>query len=135
MRDTAAGVLLAQPFRARSTFAVAATYARSEAASSASRSGQRFAGMPTLLANSASVADEAARREPLWAQARWTRRVPVLLDAVAAATLPLGTEVRLVHPRYGMDAGVDVIVLGVRGEFGSRRVELTCTGFGPEPEE
>ena len=38
-------------------------------------------------------------------------------------------------PRYGMQAGVDVIVMGVRGEFGSRRVELTCTGFGPAPEE
>lgn len=135
VRDTPEGVLLAQPFRARSTFAVADTYARSQAASSASRSGQRFAGMPTLLANSASVAAEAARRELLWPQARWWRRVPVLLDAVSAATLPLGTEVRLVHPRYGMQAGVDVIVMGVRGEFGSRRVELTCTGFGPEPEE
>lgn len=135
VRDTPAGVLLAQPFRARSTFAIADTYARSRAANSANREGQRFPGMPTLLANSASVANEAARREPLWAEARWSRRVPVLLDAIEAATLPLGTEVRLQHPRYEMQDGVDVIVLGVRGEFGARRVELLVTGFGPEPEE
>lgn len=135
VRDTPEGVALAQQFRARTSFPVAEVYARAESGSSAARGGQRFAGMPTLLANSASVASEAARRGPLWSEARWFRRVKVLMDAIDAATLPLGTEVRVVRPRYGLDGGVDMIVAGVRGEFGARQVEVLCTGFGPEPEE
>ena len=135
VRDTAAGVALAQDYRERAAFAVGTVYARSAAAAGASRDRGQSAGMPTLLANTASTAAEAARREPLFASARWFYRIPALLDATDAATIPLGTVIELRLPRFGADAGRLLRVVGVRGEVGSRNVELTCWGAGPEIEE
>jgi hypothetical protein len=139
VRDTAEGVALAREFRSRVPFPVAAIYAEAEGAQGRGRPGMQTdeAGMPTLLANTASCEDEATRRAELWDGPRWWYRVPALLDATAAATIPLGTVIELRLPRFGLDSGRLLRVMGVRGEFGARRVELLCWGAGPEiePEE
>lgn len=87
--------------------------------------------MPTLFTTIAGTTDEATRRGTLWATAKWWYRVPVLLDALTAATLPLGSVVRLTLPRFGLGAGRLLNVIGVEGELGSRRVVLDLWGEGP----
>lgn len=131
VRDTDTGVQLSRDFRVRAPFAVADEYARSRSAGALQRAGSNEAGMPTLYSNSTGAAGEAIRRGALWAGPKWWVRVPVLLDALTAATLPLGAVVRVTLPRFGLESGRLLSVIGVKGELGRRRVELDLWGDGP----
>jgi hypothetical protein len=131
VRDTNAGVEQSRDFRFRVTFSVASDYARARAIGALQRAESALAGMPTLFTTIAGTTDEASRRGTLWAGPKWWYRVPVLLDALTAATLPLGSVVRLTLPRFGLAAGRLLNVIGVKGELGSRRVTLDLWGEGP----
>lgn len=132
VRDTAAGVELRKEYRFLASFSVHAAYARNAASWGASTSqGISSIGMPTLLSNTTSTSNEAAARAGLWAAPKWWYELPVLLDAVAAATLAGGAVVRLTLARHGLDAGRLLRVIKVRGELGSSRVELVLWGDGP----
>lgn len=142
VRDTATGVGLRKPFRTRAQFAVDDAYAARRSAAPTVRrtlrndthqtaTAEPETGMPTLLMASGHVSAEAARRAALYAGPRWWYRVRAALDASTAVTLERGSVVQLTEPRYGLDAGRLLVVIGVDGRVGDGIVDLLLWGDGP----
>lgn len=71
---------------------------------------------------------EANRVATLWRPARNFYLVQAILDATTADQLEPGQTVTLVWPRWGLDAGKNLLVIGVRSRFFSRRVDLKLWG-------
>lgn len=82
----------------------------------------------TLLQRGIDLQAEANRIATLWRPVRKFYQLTALLDASAADSLEPGQTIRLVWPRYGLDAGRNLFVVGVRSRFFSRRVDLTLWG-------
>ncbi|MEO5626920.1 MAG: hypothetical protein ABIQ70_13005 [Dokdonella sp.] len=82
----------------------------------------------TLLQDAADIQAEASRVTTLWRKTRWFYQVTVILDAAAADLLEPGQTVRLVWSRYGLSGGKNLLVVGVRSRFFSKRVDLKLWG-------
>jgi hypothetical protein len=78
-----------------------------------------------LLADLQAAANRVAT---LWRPTRNFYQLTAILEAAAADGLEPGDTVRLVWPRWGLDAGKNLLVVGVRSRFFSRRVELKLWG-------
>lgn len=70
----------------------------------------------------------ANRIATLWRPTRNFYQLTAILDATDADELEPGDTVQLVWPRWGLDAGKNLLVVGVRSRFFSRRVELKLWG-------
>mgnify|MGYP000311774915 CR=1 FL=1 len=70
----------------------------------------------------------ANRIATLWRPTRNFYQLTAILDATDADALEPGDTVQLVWPRWGLDAGKNLLVVGVRSRFFSRRVELKLWG-------
>lgn len=86
------------------------------------------AATPTLLQDAADIQAAANKRATLWRPARRFYAVSALLTAAAADALEPGQTVRLVWPKFGLSAGKNLLVVGVRSRFFSRRVDLKLWG-------
>ena len=64
----------------------------------------------------------------LWRPTRTLWQVTALLTATQADALEPGQTLRLTYPRFGLDTGRNLLVLGVRSGFFGRRVKLTLWG-------
>lgn len=82
----------------------------------------------TLLQLGADLQREANRIATLWRPARKFYSLTALLDASAADSLEPGQTVRVVWSRHGLANGRNLLVVGVRSRFFSRRVDLTLWG-------
>lgn len=83
-------------------------------------------GLP--IRTQANLQTEANRIATLWRPARNFYQLTAILDASTADNLEPGDTVRVVWPRWGLDAGKNLLVVGVRSRFFSRRVELKLWG-------
>lgn len=82
----------------------------------------------TLLQDAADIQAEANRVATLWRVKRQFYTLTALLTADRADQLEPGNVVRLVWPRYGLQSGKNLLVVGVRTRFFSRRVDLKLWG-------
>jgi hypothetical protein len=82
----------------------------------------------TMLQDANEIQTAANRLATLWRQERSFYKVSANLGAVAADALEPGQTVRLVWPRYGLQDGKNLLVVGVRSRFFSRRVDLKLWG-------
>lgn len=82
----------------------------------------------TLLQDPAFLQAMVNRLATLWRPQRFLYRVTALLTATDADALEPGQTIRLTHKRYGMAGGKNLLVLGVRSRFFSRRVDLKLWG-------
>lgn len=82
----------------------------------------------TLLQDAADIQAEANRVATLWRQPRQFFQLSAVLDASQADALEPGQTVQLVWPRYGLENGRNLLVVGVRSRFFSRRVDLKLWG-------
>jgi hypothetical protein len=82
----------------------------------------------TLLMAREDLQKEANRVATLWRPARNFYQLTALLDAATADALEPGQTVRLIWPRWGLESGKDLLVVGVRSRFFSRRVQLKLWG-------
>lgn len=82
----------------------------------------------TLLQRREHIQAEANRVATLWRPKRSIYRVAALLGATDSDSLEPGQTVRLVWPRYGLQGGKNLLVVGVRSRFFSRRVDLKLWG-------
>lgn len=85
-------------------------------------------GIPTVLSEPADADAEVARWADLYAVPRFFFQVPVLVAPSDALQLEPGQTVRLEIPRFGCDAGKNLLVVGVSGRLLSGRVDLTLWG-------
>lgn len=83
---------------------------------------------PTLLQEPDDLQAEISRVATLWREQRRFYSVACLLDAVAGDAIEPGQTVNLVWPRYGLDSGRNLLVIGVTTRFWSRVVNLTLWG-------
>lgn len=86
------------------------------------------AAQPTLLRRAADLQAEANRVATLWRPERSFYIVTALLGATQADSLEPGQTVRVIWPRWGLSGGKNLLVVGVRSRFFSRRVELKLWG-------
>lgn len=77
--------------------------------------------IPTLYLNGADAALEAERRMAVWGVRRVVFRVTCYMSALR---LNLGDIVRITHPRYGLAAGKNGMIVSLTERLSSRRVEL-----------
>lgn len=82
----------------------------------------------TLLQRAEDLQAEANRIATLWRQVRKFYQLAAVLDASTADQLEPGQTVRLTWPRYGLESGRNLLVVGVRSRFFSRRVDLLLWG-------
>jgi hypothetical protein len=82
----------------------------------------------TLLQEPSDIQIEANQVATLWRPTRRFYVVTALLGASIADTLEPGQVVHLVWPGYGLQAGKNLLVIGVRRRFFSRRVDLKLWG-------
>jgi hypothetical protein len=82
----------------------------------------------TLIQDAESIQTESSRVATLWRPNRFFYQVTALLTAAAADALEPGMSVLLVWPHYGLAAGKNLLVVGVRSRFFSRRVDLKLWG-------
>lgn len=82
----------------------------------------------TMLQDDADIQICANRGATYWRQTRRIYELTAVLTASAADALELGQTVRLVWGRYGLSAGANFLVIGVRSRFFSRRVDLKLLG-------
>lgn len=84
----------------------------------------------TLLMETADLQAEANRIATLWRPTRNFYLVTAILEAAAADDYQLepGQTVRLVWPRWGLEAGKNLLVVGIRTRFFSRRVQFKLWG-------
>lgn len=82
----------------------------------------------TLIQVKSQLQAEANRIATIWRTNRKFYNLVAILDATQADTLEPGQTVRVVWPRYGLDAGKNLLVVGVQSRFFSRRVNLTLWG-------
>lgn len=80
------------------------------------------------LMEPADIQAEINRVATLWRKRRRFFTVTALLGASAADALEPGQTVRVVWPRYGLAAGVNLLVVGVVTRFFDRRVQLKLWG-------
>jgi hypothetical protein len=82
----------------------------------------------TWIQDASGLQAESNRVATLWRPSRYFYSVTALLTASAADALEPGQTVRLVWPRYGLKDGKNLLVVGVRSRFFSRRVDLKLWG-------
>ncbi len=78
----------------------------------------------TMLQDDGDIQTCANRGASYWRQTRKFYELSALLTASAADALEPGQTVRLVWPRYGLSAGRNMLVMGVRSRFFSRLVDI-----------
>lgn len=83
---------------------------------------------PMMLQSVIDLQAEANRVATLWRATRRFYTVKAILGASQADTLEPGQTIRLVWPRYGLSGGKNLLVVGVRTRFFSRRVDLKLWG-------
>jgi hypothetical protein len=79
----------------------------------------------TLLASATDTGAECDRLLTLWGDVRCTYSAECITSPL---TLNVGSEIKLTHPRYGMSAGMPLIVVGIAESITTRRVTLTMWG-------
>lgn len=84
----------------------------------------------TMLQSQAALQAEANRVATLWRPTRNFYLLTAILDPDAADSdaLEPGQTVRLVWPRWGLESGKNLLVIGVKTRFFSRRVQLKLWG-------
>lgn len=82
----------------------------------------------TMLQAIDQLQAEANRVATLWRVPRRFYTVTALLDDAIADGMEPGKTVTLRWPRYGLDAGRQLLVVAVRSRFFSRRVDFTLWG-------
>lgn len=80
----------------------------------------------TVLQDAAQIKAEISRICTIWRRRRAFYAVQALLDE--HADLEPGDTVRLTWPGFGLDAGKNLLVVGVRSRFFARRVDLKLWG-------
>lgn len=85
-------------------------------------------GIPTLLSDPTDADTEVARWAALYAVPRHFYTVPVLVSPTDALAFEPGQTVFVQIPRFGLNAGVNLLVVGVAGRLLSGRVDLTLWG-------
>lgn len=83
---------------------------------------------PTLIQDPDQLTTEIGRVGTLARKQRFFYTLDVLLEADVADTLEPGQTVELVYPRYGLDNGKNLLVIGVVNKFFSKIVTLTLWG-------
>ncbi len=83
---------------------------------------------PTLLMDAIALQAEANRVATLWRPARNFYLLDAILGASTADELEPGQTVRMVWPRWGLAGGKNLLVVGIRSRFFSRRVQLKLWG-------
>lgn len=82
----------------------------------------------TLLVSAANASSEATRRLTLYKSRRDMLRVRVRVDGAMAAVIDLGKVITLTLNRYGLSAGKDFLIIGVRTDMRNYIFELTLWG-------
>lgn len=83
----------------------------------------------TALDEVTDAATEAARLLVMYgAPRRDTYAVSARLSARSTLSIDLGQVVNLVYPRYGLDAGKLMVVIGVHFDFGTDTINITLWG-------
>lgn len=85
-------------------------------------------GAATCLSDPADAATESERREALYADPKHFFRIPVLVEPTTALALEPGQTVRVTAPRFGLDAGRNLLLVSVAGRLLAGRVELILWG-------
>lgn len=82
----------------------------------------------TLLQEPDDLQAEISRVATLWRDPRRFYEVECVLEAVVGETIEPGQTVNIVWPRYGLDSGRNLLVIGVTTRFWSRVVSLVLWG-------
>ncbi len=82
----------------------------------------------TVLLDQSAAAAEAARLLSLYGQQRQLFEVRIRAASVTAAAYDLGSTVTLTWPRYGLDAGKRLVVIGWQADFGLKEITLRLWG-------
>jgi len=82
----------------------------------------------TLFTTAADAADEASRRQALYGVHRDLFEVGVPVDSIGSTSVWLMNAVTLTHPRFGLSAGRQFRLIGIRPDLARRRYTLTLWG-------
>lgn len=82
----------------------------------------------TVLVNAADAASEASRRLTLYKSRRDMLQLRVRVDVALASALDIGKVVTLQLNRYGLSAGKQFLVIGLRTDMRNRQFDLTLWG-------
>lgn len=82
----------------------------------------------TLLVNAADASAEATRLLTIYKARRDMLIVRVRVDTALAAALDLGKVITLTLPRYGLQAGKQFLIIGLRSDMRNRMFDLTLWG-------
>jgi hypothetical protein len=82
----------------------------------------------TLFTDATAAADEASRRQALYGVHRDLFEVGVPVESVGSTSVWLMDAVTLTHPRFGLSAGRQFRLLGIRPDLAKRRFTLTLWG-------
>jgi hypothetical protein len=82
----------------------------------------------TLFTAAADAADEASRRQALYGVHRDLFEVGVPVESIGSTSVWLMNAVTLTHPRFGLSAGRQFRLLGIRPDLAKRRYTLTLWG-------
>ncbi len=82
----------------------------------------------TVLLDQSAAAAEAARLLTLYGQPRQLFEVRIRAASVTAAAYDLGATVTLTWPRFGLDAGKNLVVIGWQADFGLKEITLRLWG-------
>lgn len=84
--------------------------------------------LDTLLVTAADAEAEAARRLAIYSVDRAIYQLRVAMDSAVAASIDLGQVVTIELNRFGMETGIDYLVIGIRPNLQLKLIDLTVWG-------